>query len=338
MVVLNDETGREILGEIMLKSRMNRTAQWIVVAMSLTHSWCVNAENISLAQRESAVKETAQAAPECRRLGDFYWEIGDAKHVIASQSIGTTYSSDKSIHIASASKWIFGSYVLEKIGKHSEPAIEQLRALEMQSGYTSLKFGACIFARTVADCFNRRENAQFTPGAVGQFFYNGGHDQKLAIDLGLGNLNAAQFGAEIRKYLGEDIDIDFNSPQPAGGGRASPDAYGKFLRKILSGELRMKDYLGSNPVCTLPGVCANAIESPVPVAWHYSLNHWIEDDPENGDGAFSSPGAFGFYPWISADKHWYGILARDSRKPLAYKESVYCGGKLRKAWVTGMPK
>jgi len=316
----------------MLNSRI------ILSAILLTVEATASAATLSNVQRENAVKKTVETAPECKRLGDFYWEIGDGRHVIASQSIGTTYTSDKSIHIASASKWIFGSYVLEKIGKHTEPSMDQIRALEMQSGYTSLKFGACIFSRTVADCFTRRENDLYSPSAAGHFFYNGGHDQKLAVDLGLGNLDAAQFGVEIRKYLGTDLDIDFNSPQPAGGMRATPDAYAQFLRKILSGELRMKDYLGSNPVCTLPGACPNAIESPVPVAWHYSLNHWIEDDPENGDGAFSSPGAFGFYPWISADKQWYGILARESHKPMAYKESVYCGAKMRKSWETGLSR
>lgn len=307
----------------------------ILGALLLMIAGAANAANISSSQREKAVKETAESAPECRRLGDFYWEIGDAKHAVAHQSVGTAFTGDKSIRIASASKWVFGAYVLEKIGRNTEPNRDQIRALEMQSGYTSLKFGACIFSRTVGDCFDHRGNNQLTPTAVDHFFYNGGHDQKLAVDLGLGNLNAAEFGVEIRKYLGTDLDINFNTPQPAGGMRASPESYGKFLRKILSGELRMKEYLGSNPVCTQPGACPNAIDSPVPVAWHYSLNHWIEDDPQTGDGAFSSPGAFGFYPWISADKQWYGILARESHKPLAYRESAYCGSKLRRAWETG---
>lgn len=292
------------------------------------------ASNISTTKRTDAVKATATTVQECRQLGDFYWEIGDANHTVASQAIGKAYSNDKVIRIASASKWVFGSYVLEKIGPHTEPTRDQLRLLEMQSGYASLKFLPCAFSRTVNECFTRRGNDQFTPNEVDHFHYNGGHDQKLAVDLGLGQLNAAQFGAEIRKYLGNDLDIDFNSPQPAGGMRASPSGYGKFLQKILSGKLRMSDYLGTHPVCTLPGECATAIESPVPLAWHYSLNHWIEDDPHS-DGAYSSPGAFGFYPWISADKQWYGILARESREPGAYKQSVYCGVKLRKAWMTG---
>ena len=88
-------------------------------------------------------------------------------------------------------------------------------------------------------------------------------------------------------------------------------------------------------ICTLPAACPNATQSPVPVAWHYSIHHWMEDDA-SGDGAFSSPGAFGFYPWISADQQWYGILAREHHGLQAYKESVYCGEKLRRAWLSGV--
>ena len=37
----------------------------------------------------------------------------------------------------------------------------------------------------------------------------------------------------------------------------------------------------------------------------------MEDDPAvHGDGAFSSPGAFGFYPWIDSSKSYYGIISR----------------------------
>ena len=306
----------------------------IIVAAIVIEQGAAHAETVSTEQRESAASITSTTSPDCKGLGDFYWEIGDANHVIGHGAVGTRYSSEKSIPIASASKWIFGSYVLEKIGKNAEPTQDQLRALEMESGYMSLKYISCIFSNTVGACFNRRDNNQFTASTVDHFFYNGGHDQKLAVDLGLSNMTNAEFGKEIRQYLGTDLNIQFRSPQPAGGMEASPDDYAKFLRKILSGELRMKEYLGKHPVCTLPSLCPTAVESPVPLAWHYSLNHWVEDDP-TGDGAFSSPGAFGFYPWISADKRWYGVLARESHLPKAYKESVYCGEKLRKAWASG---
>src|SRR5206468_10474115 len=95
--------------------------------------------------------------------------------------------------------------------------------------------------------------------------------------------------------------------------------YARMLRKILAGDLKMHDALGMDPVCTnasVPGCNAVPGASPLNVtgeAWHYAMGHWVEDDPQVGDGAFSSAGAFGFYPWIDRGASFYGILARDSR-------------------------
>ena len=61
----------------------------------------------------------------------------------------------------------------------------------------------------------------------------------------------------------------------------------------------------------------------------------MEDDPVVGDGAFSSPGAFGFYPWIDASKTYYGVLARQGAAGTGV-DSVNCGRLIRKAWVTGV--
>lgn len=61
------------------------------------------------------------------------------------------------------------------------------------------------------------------------------------------------------------------------------------------------------------------------------------------DGSFSSPGAFGFYPWIDSTKTYYGIVAREvhngvlaseeAQRP--YLQSMNCGRLIRKAWKTG---
>lgn len=308
-------------------------ALFISIALPLSIG-SIHASALSREQRIDAVNTTATQAKDCKQLGDFYWEIGDKNSVQGSGVIGDKFTAAREVAIASASKWVFGSYVLEKIGRNTAPSREQIAALEMTSGYTGLNHAHCILQRTTAACFHNRGNDEFNADHVGKFFYNGGHDQKLAIDLGLGDFNAEQFGEEIRQYIGRDIHIDFSTPQPAGGMKANAADYGKFLRKILNGDLRMHDYLGFSPVCTDLKTCERAVSSPVPAAWHYSLNHWIEDDA-NGDGAFSSAGAFGFYPWISADKQWYGILAREERRKNAAKESVYCGVKLRRAWLSG---
>jgi hypothetical protein len=97
--------------------------------------------------------------------------------------------------------------------------------------------------------------------------------------------------------------------------------------------------LGSHPVCTNPLTCGLnvAAYSPVPSTetWHYSLGHWVEDDPIVGDGAFSSAGSFGFYPWIDATKTNYGIVARSAQQGQGYA-SAQCGRLIRKAWTTGV--
>ena len=119
---------------------------------------------------------------------------------------------------------------------------------------------------------------------------------------------------------------------------SSAEDYAPYLRKLLAGSLRMAAALGTNPVCTNPTTCARqAVYTPIPIneSWHYSTGHWVEDDPVVGDGAFSSPGAFGFYPWVDASKTWYGVLARRDSSGGGV-DSVYCGRLIRKAWVSGV--
>lgn len=281
----------------------------------------------------SAATQTAQQAPACKALGDFYWEIGDARGVLGSGSIGSSYGPDKTIKMASASKWVFGAYFLQKIG-NAQPSAQQVQELEMKSGRSSFNPVKCVFTRKVEGCLNAGSNAEVKAQDVGKFSYGGGHSQKLAADLGLGGLSTDELTREVMGTLGIG-GLSYGHPQLAGGLEGPPSAYAAFLRKVVSGQLRMKQFLGYSPVCTLPGSCPNAAYSPAKAAWHYSLDHWIEDDPNNfGDGAFSSPGAFGFYPWIAADKSTYGLLAREKISATSYLDSVNCGVRIRKAWFS----
>lgn len=285
--------------------------------------------------REDAARQAidqAIAGEACRGIGDFYWEIGDANGMVLGGQSGRRYTAERVIPIASASKWVFGAFVVQRTGGKPSPA--QIEALEMRSGYDGQRPLGCMRTQTADECWQRSRNARFNPDHVGKFSYNGGHDEKLLIDMGLGGLNLDALSAELRRTLGDDLAFQYGVPDPAGGLRASPATYASFLRKILRGELLIAGELGSHPVCTLPGTCADAVESPVPRAWHYSLNHWVEDDPQYGDGSFSSPGAFGFYPWISADRKYYGIVARESLQPKAAVDSVMCGIAIRQAFFS----
>jgi hypothetical protein len=311
----------------------------------------------------AAATTTANTDPSCTVLGSgFYWEIGDASGATPIVSgtfagdAGTAYTRTTEMKIASASKWLFGAYVVEQnaallqqAANHTTPSDPGLvtahQALTMGAGYVSFSYDLCAGHAafdptvTVDDCFHYVNNAQLTSADVGKFYYNGGHFQWFGDTvLGLGSKTSAELTTTYQGVLGSELSLGFASPDFAGGMSMSAADYAAFLRKVLSGGLAISQYLSYDPVCTLPASCPTAVYSPAtPRAWHYAWAHWIEDDAARGDdGAFSSPGAFGFYPWIDRTITYYGVLARmDQTSPGAYIASVECGEDIRKAFFTG---
>jgi hypothetical protein len=288
------------------------------------------------AQRIAAATATAQANSLCNAVRPFYWEIGDrnAKLAFASVGAGAPVASD-TMPIASSSKWVYGAYVTELRG--GALTASDIQFLTFRSGYSQMGAFSCTSAATVDLCLGIGTNGMQDPSAVDKFFYNGGHMQRHAHDIGLGSFTPAALTTEVQRVIG-NFGFAYASPQPPGGINTSADAYAAFLRKILAGQLQMAAKLGANAVCTNPSTCTDAVFTPITAeSWHYSIGHWVEDDPTLGDGAFSSAGAFGFYPWIDRTKAWYGVLARQSSAggEQGYA-SAQCGRLIRKAWVTGV--
>ena len=285
--------------------------------------------------RQVAIQRALDQTPQCQGLGDYYWEIGDRQGVLVQGQHGRTIGPTTAIDIASASKWVFAAYVVQRLG--SSLTSDQMQKLQLTSGYDNLNPAFCVGRSTVEACFNAADNSRLDATHVGLFSYNGGHMQKLMMDLGLGNFDKNALTTDLHRHLPLDAAFSYSSPQAAGGLRTTPAAYGDFLRRIIRGELAMAKYLGSDPICTLPGSCPTAVSSPTSFNWHYSLGHWVEDDFSHGDdGAFSSTGAFGFYPWISADRHFYGLLARRSYQASAVAESIACGTAIRHNFMDGL--
>ncbi len=294
----------------------------------------------SEAQRVAAATTTANGHAACTAVAPFYWEVGDRSAARASGSVQragdpTRYEAGTSMPLASATKWLFGAYVVQK--RAGVLSAEDVRHLHFRSGYTS--FNSCLAGQTVDGCLAfPAGNGAYTAITDGRFFYGGGHMQKLASLVGLGAMNNAALAAEFRSVLGEDMAFSFNQPQLAGGAQGTPADFARFLRRLLDGRLLLGAQLGAQTVCTNPATCGNALFTPVPQteSWGYSLGHWVESDPVMGDGAFSSAGAAGFYPWIDATRSWYGVLARRDTAAASGIESAFCGRLIRKAWVTGV--
>ncbi len=297
----------------------------------------------TIKQRINAAKNTAQSdGNTCTEVRPFYWEIGNGDQRLTGGSVNsmedsTVYGASTVLNFGSASKWLYGAYVLE----HNTGALSpiDIQMLTLRSGYTNLT--DCYPNQTVESCFRYQDNDEYHSDNVGKFYYDGGHMQAHAMLLGLSSLSRKKLATEISSRLGTEISIGYSIPLLSGGARGSTTAYASVLRKMIRGDLQIGSELGSDPVCTNPVTClpGEAINTPTPPdeSWHYSIGHWIEDDPETGDGSFSSPGTMGFYPWISSDRNLYGIVAREVDSGNWFG-SVQCGRLIRQAWQIGVAR
>lgn len=290
-----------------------------------------------LADRRAAAQQTAEHDPECTAIHPFYWEIGDGTDVLASGTVAAAdgsvpYAASTPMSIASASKWLYAAYYVQRT--RGNLTAEDTKFLRFLSGYTG--FLACLNlpGQTVGQCDSMGHNGDYNAQDDGKFFYSGGHMQQHAVRRGLGDMDNTALATEIKSQLGTDFAFSYVQPQLAGGGRTSGAEYGKILRKMLRGDLLIGDRLGEGSVCASETECPTKVQnSPAPggEAWRYSYGHWVEDPDTVSDGAFSSPGLFGFYPWIDKTRTWYGVVARYDLAGAI--DSIYCGRLIRKAWV-----
>lgn len=297
----------------------------------------------TLQERIAAATATARSTTNsCFATRPFYWEIGNTTQRITGGSVNASgnplsYTQTSRMNIGSVSKWLFAAYVLQSTS--GVLSADQRAKLQHLSGYVSL--GKCYPAQTVGQCFFFEDNETLTPSSVGRFDYDGGHMQRLALDLGLGPMTRQQLTTELLSKIGTGLPFSYSVAMPPGGLNGTPAGMAAFLRKLMTNQLLLGNLLGTSPVCTNPATCpaGGAVESPIPAteSWEYSLGHWVENDPVQGDGSYSSSGTLGFYPWISADRALYGMVARDVDAGNAWP-SVQCGRQVRKAWQTAVPQ
>ena len=319
----------------------------------------VSTVQVNCLTKAQAAEQTVQSNATCTALTPFYWEIGDKNGALASGTGGTPIdgfttapSATTSLAIASGSKWLYSAFVLELRGAAGPDPVNDVPFLNFTSGYTNFGLPICPgTGGTIDDCLNSAvlnggiPRGTLSPDNVGKFYYDGGHMQKHASNFGLGSYTGTDLGQAISAALG--ISVQFSDAQPAGSGITTASDYAVFLRKVLNGELQITRSLGTNAVCTWhdgynPAACpVPGVHSPTDsttLHWHYSLGHWVEDEDSNR--AYSSAGAFGFYPWVSTDLSLYGVIAR-SEPGTAVQEgfrSALCGRAVRLAYQTGSPQ
>lgn len=308
---------------------------------------------------DSAAAIAAANGAACQDARPFYWEIGNVNGPLVSGHVDgplglVTYHRNTRMNLASASKWVLGAYMMEVDG--GVPPAHQREAAMMLTGYNNFNSALCQLSLTVGGCFyNIIGNDKHSTAADGSFFYSGGNSQYLAASpalLDLGDMTTAQLSNEIQTVVGTTMTYQY--PAVSAGLKGSAAEYADFLVRLMTppaqGGLIMHDYLGVARVATLPCPTNASGCSPAgTVAWTYGYEYWVENNVQSGlltpggppvgpgDGAYSSPGAWGFYPWISHDQSLYGIVARRGLSPTAFRKSALCGMAIRYAFTGYTP-
>ena len=83
---------------------------------------------------------------DCNDARPFYWEVGNADGTTASGTVNsstdsTVYTATTRLAIASASKWFYSSYFVQRTGGALSAA--DIKFFNFQSGYAARDFPAC---------------------------------------------------------------------------------------------------------------------------------------------------------------------------------------------------
>ena len=125
---------------------------------------------------------------------------------------------------------------------------------------------------------------------------------KVAIPLAIGQVSGINLPSPA-------------NPRVAGGGTSTGEEYAKMLDGVLGGRLLTNltnfqtDQTTNVTFLILPPGIATVGD------WHYAAASWYEcDTPTFGAACaatkvISSPGAFGWTPWIDFDNGYYGVIA-----------------------------
>jgi CubicO group peptidase (beta-lactamase class C family) len=257
------------------------------------------------------------------------------------------FAPDQRIAIASASKLVSGLTILRLVDQGfltldsttgavlgwtgPQAAITLRQLLSFTSGLPPEAPCTLLPGFTLAECVDDIADMDLvaTPGT--RFDYGSSHLHVAArmAEVVTGQSWASVFAAQIKTPLGLGADMVYytgprqgvgtTNPLIAGGLRATMNEYARVLRL----EFDRGTYQGNSLIgpalfttqATEPYPNAAIGNSPfqkIGIDYHYGLAAWLEcPPPADNCAVLSSPGAFGFTPWVDRDGGYYAILAME---------------------------
>ncbi len=271
------------------------------------------------------------------------------------------YNADTTVFIASASKWLAGATLMtlvdegklslnDQVSKYlpyftgAKGAITIRQLFSHTSGLPGIADDAnCLGARSVTMDACAREIAQLDlvgpPGA--QFAY-GENSMQVAgriCEIVSGKSWESLFQEKIATPLGM-ADATFGpsqNPIVAGGARSKLNDYANFLRMILNeGQFSGRRVLSVESVREMQrNLTAGLPIASAPVgrsAVNYAIGEWIDILDAQGNAVqVSSPGAFGFTPWVDKKRNLLGVFLVQTQRQNVSSTVAMVQQKVREA-------
>lgn len=274
--------------------------------------------------------------------------IYDRNGVKVHERVLGGFSSDQRVAIASASKLVSGVVLLRLVDQGllsldsttaqvlgwSGPngAITLRQLLSFTSGLAPTNACTSNSASTLAACVETISLASTSAPPATRFDYGSTHLQTAArmAEVTTGSTWNAIFAQQLRGPLGLPDSVEYytfprqsigtTNPLVAGGLRMSMNEYARVLRLVFD----KGQTAGGPPIASAlfdaqarqpyPNVTIGS--SPAEANgfdFKYGLTAWLEcTTPATGCTSLSSPGAFGFTPWIDRTAGYYAILGMET--------------------------
>jgi serine-type D-Ala-D-Ala carboxypeptidase/endopeptidase len=294
------------------------------------------------------VDRAASAAFSAQGISGMGLAIYDAQGVKRFEKMYGTFNPDQRVAIASASKLVAGLVILRLVdqglltldsttaavlGWTGPPGAITLRQLlSFTSGLEREAVCTLLVNVTLADCVMSISQPPLVAQPGTRFDYGSTHLHVAArmAEVATGQTWANIFAAQLKAPLGlgsADLQwytaprqaVGTSNPLIAGGLRATMNEYAQLLaldfnRGVYQGNALIGSALFTTQATEQypDAVTGNSPFAAAGLDFHYGLTAWLECPPPASNCAvLSSPGAFGFTPWLDRDGGYYAVLGME---------------------------
>jgi len=301
---------------------------------------------IAPADRFAAVDAAMQAAHNSTGNPAIGLSVYDRNGVKVFERMYGAFAVDQRVAIASASKMVAGVVLLRLVDKGflsldsttgavlgwtgPNAAITLRHLLSFTSGLPAEHTCTLRADITLAECVNSISLTTLTAAPGTLFDYGSTHLQVAArmAEVVTGNTWNQIFSLELLQPLGlpnltyytyprQAIGID--NPLVAGGLRASMNEYARILQFTFDRGRWQGNQLMSAALFDLQAIepypaaaIGNSPAQSIGFNFRYGLTAWLEcATPQTGCTTISSPGAFGFTPWLDRQNGYFAVLGME---------------------------